>query len=121
MTLRLHHLALRTGDVAALAAFYQDVFALTVLRDELPRSIWLGLGAEAVLMIEARTADEVPVAGGTPELFAFRVDAEALARVRSNARRRGCYDGETDFTVYLRDPDGRRVGASIYRFDREGR
>ena len=114
MPMPLHHLALRTDDVAALAAFYREMFDMAVVRDALPRSLWLGLGGDAVPMLEKREPGESALAAGSLELMAFRVDDRARDAVRSRARRRGCYDGETASTVYLRDPDGRRLGVSTY-------
>ncbi len=111
----LHHLAFRTDDVAALASFYREMFGFAVVRDALPMSLWLGLGAGAVLMIEARNEAETPVAAGSMELVAFRADERTRSDVRDRARERDCYDGETPFTVYVRDPDGRRIGVSSYR------
>ena len=112
--MRLHHLAFRTADVAALAAFYHEMLGFEVVRDALPHALWLGLGDEAVMMIEARAGGETTVPPGSMELVAFRADATTRAEVTRKARARGCYDGETPFTVYLRDPDGRRIGVSMY-------
>ncbi|MFN2375184.1 MAG: VOC family protein [Candidatus Binatia bacterium] len=114
MALSLHHLALRSADVAALAAFYREVFGVTVMRENLPRSLWLGLGGDAVLMIEAREAGEPPPPSGSMELVAFRVDEATRALVKRRAVERGCHDGDTEFTVYLRDPEGRRLAVSTY-------
>jgi len=112
--MQLHHLAMRSADVTALAAFYCEMFSMKVVRDALPRSRWLGLGGEAVLMIEAREAGEPAPAAASMELVAFRVDEAAKGVIRRTAVERGCYDGETDCTVYLRDPEGRRVAVSTY-------
>lgn len=117
MTLQIHHLALRTNDVDGLVRFYREMFAMAVVRDSAPRSVWLGIGEGAVLMIEARDPDEPSPACGSMDLFALRVDEEHKARVEALARDRGCFDGKTAFTVYLRDPDGRRVGVSTYDMD----
>lgn len=114
MTTPLHHLAFRTDDIRALAAFYRDLLGLEVVRDAAPHALWLGLGGDAVLMIETRANDEPAVPAGTMELVAFRVSVEQRDAVARRARERGCFDGETAFTVYLRDPDGRRVGVSTY-------
>jgi catechol 2,3-dioxygenase-like lactoylglutathione lyase family enzyme len=114
MTMTLHHLALRTADLAALAAFYRDLLGLEVVRDASPHSLWLGLGGDAALMIEARADGEPGVPDGSMELAAFRVSVEQKDAVAHRARERGCFDGETAFTVYFRDPDGRRVGVSTY-------
>lgn len=112
--MELHHLAFRTSDVASLAAFYQDVFGFEVVRESLPASLWLALGGNAVLMIEARVGDERPLASGSMELVAFRADERTRSVIRDKALERDCFDGETPFTVYLRDPDGRRIGVSTY-------
>lgn len=114
MTLSVHHLALRTADIAALAAFYREMLGLEVVRDASPHSLWLGLAGNAVLMIEARGKGEPGIAAGSMELVAFRVSVEQKDAIARNARERGCFDGETAFTVYFRDPDGRRVGVSTY-------
>lgn len=115
---RLHHLALRSADVDALVAFYRDVLGLRVQRDERPRSVWLGLGGDAVLMVEARKPGEPAPDASCLEMFALRVDETTRQAVAARARTLGCHDGETSFTTYLRDPEGRRVGVSTYRFDR---
>ena len=112
--MKLHHLAFRTNDVEALASFYEDVFRFEIVRREPPRSIWLGLDGGAMLMIEQRTEKEPTVAPGSMELVAFRVDEATRAEIRARAVDHRCYDGETEFTVYLRDPDGRRVGVSTF-------
>jgi catechol 2,3-dioxygenase-like lactoylglutathione lyase family enzyme len=111
---RLHHLALRAKDVVATVRFYADVLGLREVRSDLPRSVWLGLGAGAVLMVEAREKPEPAVPAGSLELFALRVSEQRRAAIRELARTSNCLDGETAHTVYLRDPDGRRVGVSTY-------
>ncbi|HYC56997.1 MAG TPA: VOC family protein [Candidatus Binatia bacterium] len=112
----VHHVALRTGDIAGLAAFYRELLGLPLLRDLSPRSLWLSLGDGAVLMIESREAKEPTLPDGTMDLVAFGVDAERKSTIRQLAIARGCFDGETEYTVYLRDPDHRRVGVSTYQF-----
>lgn len=114
MPLALHHIALRTADVAALAEFYKAVFDFRVVRDSLPRSLWLGLGGGAVLMLEEREAGEPGIPPDAMELLAFRVTGEEREDIKRKAVATGCYAGETPFTVYLRDPDGRRLGVSTY-------
>lgn len=115
--MKLHHLALRTTDVDGLVRFYREVLGFVEVRDSRPRSVWLAIGDEAVLMVEAREAGEPPIPGASMELVAFASDPEGKARTRAEVLRRGCFDGETDFTLYLRDPDGRRVGISTYDFN----
>jgi catechol 2,3-dioxygenase-like lactoylglutathione lyase family enzyme len=110
----LHHLALRAADVEVTVAFYAAVLGLCEVRSERPRAVWLGLAPGSVLMVEARAPAEPAVPGGSRELFAFRVDEARKHAIRALAVEHGCFDGETPYTVYLRDPDGRRVGVSTY-------
>ena len=114
MPMHLHHLALRSTNVAALAEFYREMFGMGVVRDALPGSLWLGLAGDAVLMIEARETGEPAPTPGSMELVAFRVEESAKVLVRQKALERGCFDGETLFTIYLRDPEGRRLAVSTY-------
>jgi hypothetical protein len=65
-------------------------------------------------MIEARGSEEPAVPVGSLELLAFRVSPDEKAEIRQRAKRAHCYDGETDHTVYFRDPDGRRLGISTF-------
>jgi glyoxylase I family protein len=115
---KLHHLAFRTTDVDGLVRFYREVLGFAEVRDSRPRSVWLAIGDDAVLMVEASDAGEPPNPDASMELVAFATDTEGKDRTRVEALRRGCFDGETDFTVYLRDPEGRRIGVSTYTFDR---
>jgi catechol 2,3-dioxygenase-like lactoylglutathione lyase family enzyme len=111
---RIHHLALRTRDVEGLVRFYREWFGLEVVRDQSPRAQWLGLGEGAVLMIEAAEPGEPAIAAGSRELIAFHTDSQALADLRARLVAEGRLEAETAYTVYFRDPDGRRVGASCY-------
>ncbi len=110
---RLHHLALRTDDVDALVGFYRSMLGLSEVRDTRPRSVWLALGGGAVLMIERREAGETARSRDL-ELFVLDVTEEEKAAVRERAVTASAYDGETAYTVYVRDPDGRRLGVSTY-------
>ena len=112
--LRLHHIAIRAADVDTVLAFYRTMLGLEIVRDHRPRSVWLGLSGTSVLMIEARGAAEPAVPAGSLELVEFHVSAEEKTAVRDLATRAGCFDGETEHTVYLRDPEGRRLGVSTF-------
>ncbi len=106
----LHHLAFRTHQLEALVSFYTELFGFPIARDERPRAVWCDLGG-AVLMIERADEGEV-VTGRARDVVIFAGEpAEFRDRLRAREVRE---DGATDFTVYVRDPDGRRVGVSRY-------
>lgn len=113
--LSLHHLAFRTSDPGALAAFYADVLGLRVVREREGASVWLELGGGGVLMVERALAGERRAVPGTLELVAFRVDARGRDAVRARLAERGvAIEQETEHTTYFRDPDGRRVAVSTH-------
>ena len=112
--MRIHHVALRTADLPRLEAFYVGVLGLTVSRRDGTRSTWLAAG-DSIVMLERAAEGEPPVAEGTMEMVAFGIAKEERAEYMHRLRTAGiAVDGETGFTVYVRDPDGRRVGLSHY-------
>lgn len=114
--MRLHHLALRAADLERSRRFYCEVLGLReVRRNHYPegglRSIWLEAG-EALLMLELQLAGEGPTEG-SGHLLAFAVDE--LAPWRARLAQAGIpLDGETQHTLYFRDPDQHRVGLSTH-------
>jgi len=120
--MRVHHLALRVADVERSRAFYAGLLGLRELRRSLDesglRSVWLEAG-DALLMLERRLAG-TGVDTGSGHLLAFDVRAEtdageALAAWEQRLSTAGVtLDGRTAHTLYLRDPDGHRVGLSVY-------
>jgi catechol-2,3-dioxygenase len=106
---------MRTTDVASLERFYTGVVGLQVLRrDDARGTVWLDAGG-TVLMLEPAIAGEPGVAPGTLELIAFDVDSIEAWRA-THASSGINMEAETPHTLYFRDPDGRRVGVSDYRF-----
>ena len=113
MPLRIHHLALRTRDVARLESFYVRVCDFKIRkRDDARGSVWLDLRS-AVLMIEQADEDEPQVPPGSKELMAFAVDDVEIWRKRLAALGIDV-EAETQHTLYFRDPDGRRIAVSNY-------
>ncbi|MDB4990717.1 MAG: Lactoylglutathione lyase [Myxococcaceae bacterium] len=110
----LHHLALRTHDLERLLAFYRHWFALSVQRDLRPRSVWLRLEPAGVLMLERAEPAEPAVPVGSRELLALSVTIEQRASLKEQLIAAGLLEGETEHTLYFRDPDGRRVALSSY-------
>jgi catechol 2,3-dioxygenase-like lactoylglutathione lyase family enzyme len=115
--LRIHHIAMRTADLERLERFYVDVLGFAVVRRRQgarPESVWLDAG-EAVLMLELAGDGEPAVMPGTMELVAFGVDEEDKEAWRTRIEGGGGrIEAETAHTIYFRDPDGRRIGASTY-------
>jgi glyoxylase I family protein len=113
--MRIHHVALRTGDLPRLEAFYVDVLGLSVTKRQGERSVWLDAGG-TIVMLEARDAPGEPgVPEGTKELVAFAIEPGARAHYGERLSRAGvAIEAETPSTLYVRDPDGRRVGLSAY-------
>jgi glyoxylase I family protein len=114
---RIHHLALRSDDPYRIEAFYVTVLGLPVRRRDPARgSVWLGSG-EVVVMIERASPGEPGPPEGGLDLVAFGVDDLEPWRARLAAAG-VAIEGETAYTLYFRDPDGRRVGVSTYAFGR---
>jgi catechol 2,3-dioxygenase-like lactoylglutathione lyase family enzyme len=112
--MRIHHIAMRTRGLAALESFYASVLGLPVVQRDGARSVWLRAG-EALLMLEQADDGEPLVPEGTRELVAFAVhkdDAERYRRILETNE--VVIEGETAYTIYFRDPDGRRVGLSHF-------
>jgi catechol 2,3-dioxygenase-like lactoylglutathione lyase family enzyme len=110
----VHHLAFRSRDLDALAAFYATWLGAAVVRDSRPRALWLELGPGAVLMLELAGPDEPVLDPRSLELVAFRIEAVERAALRTRLSAAGLLEAETEHTLYLRDPDGRRIAFSSY-------
>ncbi len=114
--MRIHHLAFRTVDVERLEAFYAVLLGMTVTARPDATRVWLAAG-DAVVMIERAAPGEVGIAPGSLELVAFAVDVSTQASLEARLVAAGVpVEGRTDFTIYVRDPDGRRIGLSHYAF-----
>lgn len=119
----LHHVALGTRRVAELAEFYckllqtSELTRHTTETGEL-RSIWLNLSG-TLLMIE-RTESAEPRArvngvGPGPFLLAFRADSTGRRAFEERAARLGAeVESRSEYSSYLRDPDGNRIAVSEY-------
>ena len=111
--MRIHHVAFRTGDLARLEAFYVGALGLAVTRRDEARSVWLDAGG-SIVMLELRGDGEAAVAA-SEELVAFAITPDTRALVVARLATAGvAVEASTDFTLYVRDPDGRRIGLSSY-------
>lgn len=116
--MELHHLALRVADVERALAFYAGVLGLPELRrahDERGtlRAAWLGAGT-VVLMLERRLRGAGPEDGSAHVLAFAASDLHAWQRRLAEAG--VALDDRTEHTLYVRDPDGHRVGLSDHVF-----
>lgn len=113
--LRIHHLALRVSDCERAAAFYSGLLRLPELRrfedGGRLRSIWLRAG-EAVIMLELGLRGRGPEAGSGHVLA---LSVEGLQEWESRLAAAGvAIDDRTAHTLFVRDPDGHRVGLTVY-------
>jgi catechol 2,3-dioxygenase-like lactoylglutathione lyase family enzyme len=112
---RLHHLALRVADVARSAAFYTDLLGLREVRrfedSHGLRSVWLRAG-DVVVMLE-KSLRGAGAEAGSGHLLALAVDDLARWEVLLGAAG-VAVDDRTSYTLYVRDPDGHRVGLTVF-------
>jgi catechol 2,3-dioxygenase-like lactoylglutathione lyase family enzyme len=119
--LRIHHVALRVADCARAAEFYSGLLGLPEVRrfaaDGGPRAVWVRAG-DGVLMLEHALKGKGADAGsGHVLVFAVNDLSAWEARLQEAGI---AIDDRTAYTLYVRDPDGHRVGLSVYRFDTAG-
>lgn len=106
--MRIHHLAFRTDNLRALEEFYAGTLGLAIMRRG-PQSLWLDAGG-TILMLEQRDPTEPRVDPETKELLCFAIDPKTATAFTEKLE----IEARTDYTLYFRDPDGRRVGVSSY-------
>jgi catechol 2,3-dioxygenase-like lactoylglutathione lyase family enzyme len=113
----LHHVALRVRDLQRAEAFYTAVLGLRVERrwqDHAgePRSVWLDLGGGPLLMLERAPSAAIPGALGWHMIALTIARSEREAIVERLSEQGVSVVAETDYTVYIQDPEGNRVGLS---------
>jgi glyoxylase I family protein len=128
-----HHLAIQVRDLGAVEPFYVETLGLRVLRrwpvrDGVgERSVWLDTGDGGFLALErvtdGPTAAEDLARAGRPGLHLVALKIERAARGAWEARlaRAGvAVEARTAFTLYVRDPEGNRVGLSHWPDEARG-
>jgi catechol 2,3-dioxygenase-like lactoylglutathione lyase family enzyme len=120
--LAVHHLAVVVADLARSEHFYSTVLGLPVERrwdDDTgaPRSIWVALAHGTFLAIE-RAASDSPLRSDTApghHCVALGIAIQDREAWRIQLAQAGiAIERETDFTLYVRDPDGALIGLSHY-------
>ena len=114
----LHHIALRTIAPAELSDFYVRVCGLVPVAGAPTNAAgpWLSAGG-TIVMIEPRGVDEPGPTAGALDLLAFQAAQPDLPSVIGFlTEQRVAVEATSQFTAYFRDPDGRRVALSTYRF-----
>jgi glyoxylase I family protein len=116
----VHHVAIKVVDLPRAESFYFDILGLPVLRrwpmaDGSERSLWLDLGTGAFLALERADAGAEPKDEGAAgmHLLALKIDrSDRAAWLAKLAAANYPVYQETDYTLYVRDPEGNRVGLS---------
>ena len=112
---QIHHVALRVADPERSLRFYGGVLGLAEARrfDEAGRvrSIWMSVGG-AVLMLE-REIKGFAAPSGSGHVLVFAVADLAAWESRLAAAGIAVAD-RTSATLYVIDPDGHRVGLSVF-------
>jgi catechol 2,3-dioxygenase-like lactoylglutathione lyase family enzyme len=117
---RIHHLALRVSDPERSLSFYGGVLGLEEVRrfdvDDRVRSIWVAVG-DAVLMLEREIKSGGPASAqsGSGHVLVLAVSDLATWESRLGAAGVPIAD-RTAATLYVVDPDGHRVGLSVFDF-----
>jgi glyoxylase I family protein len=116
-----HHLAIKVRDLAAAERFYCEILELPLQRrwpssdGQGDRSLWLDLGAGAFLALERATLARAPLAEEEPglHLVALRIERDQRqAWIERLAAKGVPLYRQTDYTIYVRDPEGNRIGLS---------
>jgi catechol 2,3-dioxygenase-like lactoylglutathione lyase family enzyme len=111
----IHHVALRVTDPERSLAFYGRLLGLPEVRrseeDGRVRAVWVRAG-DAVVMLERALKGAGP-GEGSGHVLAFAVGNLATWEKRLATAGVPITD-RTAATLYVRDPDGHRVGLSVF-------
>jgi catechol 2,3-dioxygenase-like lactoylglutathione lyase family enzyme len=119
----LHHVAVSCRDLARCEAFYREVLGLRVLQrwqDEggAERSVWLAVGEGGEFLALERVAEAAPASAWRDgraglHLVALRIARSERERWEARLAAAGVeVVHRTRWTLYVRDPEGNRVGLS---------
>jgi catechol 2,3-dioxygenase-like lactoylglutathione lyase family enzyme len=119
--IHIHHVAVKVLDLARAEAFYAGLLGLPVLRRwPLPdgkgeRSLWLDLGGGMFLALERAERSESAKAEDAPGIHLVALSIQRGEReswiAKLTQAGHPVYQ-QTDYTIYVRDPEGNRIGLS---------
>jgi catechol 2,3-dioxygenase-like lactoylglutathione lyase family enzyme len=125
-----HHLAIQVRDLPAVERFYKETLGLAELRrwpaadGDGDRSVWLDAGGGGFIALErvaaGETAREDAARAQRPGLHLIALRIERAARGEWERRLAAAgfpVESRTSFTLYVRDPEGNRVGLSHWPDD----
>lgn len=133
-TFGIHHLAVKLHDLERAIPFYRDVLGFPEQQrhhreDGSLRSVWLDVGQGAFLALEevepgsgaATAASRAEEGDGERpgwHLMAFRIRPQDREQVAAHLAAHGVeIIRRTRWTLYVRDPEGNRVGLSHHPDD----
>jgi protein-L-isoaspartate(D-aspartate) O-methyltransferase len=127
-TLGPHHLAVQVTDLAAAERFYNGVLGLLVVKrwpyeegKAGERSLWLQLGDTFVALEhcgQAAPASDFRDPQARLHLFALRIAPRDRAAWEKKLQQAGVeIVHRSRWTLYVRDPDGNRIGLSHHPYD----
>jgi len=121
----IHHVAIQVRDLAKAEAFYGGVLGLPVMRrwdgeegEDGERSIWFDLHDGGFLAVERVAGTPRPREGFYTDDLGMHLVALAIERgTRDDWEAHLAAAGvevvhRTDYTLYIRDPEGNRIGLS---------
>jgi protein-L-isoaspartate(D-aspartate) O-methyltransferase len=119
-----HHLAVQVTDLAAAERFYHGVLGLPVIK-RWPyedgrageRSLWLSVGPDTFVALERCAQPAAATSFKDPQarlhLFALRIAPQDRTAWEQKLREAGVeIVHRSRWTLYVRDPDGNRIGLS---------
>src|SRR5919198_441707 len=122
-----HHLAIQVRDLERAGAFYCGVIGLSeqvrhYREDGTLRSIWVDVPGGGFIALEAcagaAAMEDFRHHSPGLHLIALRIDPAARAEIERELQRHGVpIVHRTRWTLYVRDPEGNRIGLSHHPLD----